>query len=60
MLDLRNTHKACGEPVLDWLILPELAVHPSDVWTHLVPFARAYKTLILAGLTYEELLPVHR
>ena len=41
---------------LDWLILPELAVHPRDVATHLIPFARAHKTLILAGVTYEELL----
>ena len=40
---------------LDWLILPELAVHPRDVKTHLIPFARAHKTMILAGLTYEEL-----
>jgi hypothetical protein len=40
---------------LDWLIFPELAVHPDDIKTHLVPFARAHKTVILAGLTYEEL-----
>jgi hypothetical protein len=54
MLDLRETHKG-SDGRLDWLILPELAVHPRDVTTHLVPFARAHKTLILAGLTYEEL-----
>lgn len=54
MLDLRETHKG-REGRLDWLILPELAVHPRDVRTHLVPFARAHKTIILAGLTYEEL-----
>lgn len=54
MLDLRETHKD-GDGRLDWLILPELAVHPRDVTTHLVPFARAHKTLILTGLTYEEL-----
>lgn len=54
MLDLRETHKG-REGRLDWLILPELAVHPRDVVTHLIPFARAHKTLILAGLTYEEL-----
>ena len=29
---------------------------PNDVDTHLVPFARAHKTMILAGLTYEEIL----
>lgn len=54
MLDLRETHKG-REGRLDWLILPELAVHPRDVRTHLVPFARAHKTIILAGLTYEAL-----
>jgi len=56
MLDLRNTHQG-SEGGLDWLILPELAVHPRDVRTHLVPFARAHKTIVLAGLTYERLLP---
>ena len=55
MLDLRETHKG-SEGRLDWLILPELAVHPSDVQTHLVPFARAHRAIILTGLTYEEIL----
>lgn len=54
MLDLRETHKK-GDGRLDLLIFPELAIHPDDVETHLVPFARAYKTIIFAGLTYEEL-----
>ena len=56
IMNLRNTHMENGNG-LDWLILPELAVHPKDVVTHLMPFARAHKTLILAGLTYEALLP---
>ena len=55
MLALRETHKG-RDGRLDWLILPELAVHPNDVGTHLVPFARAHKALILTGLTYEEVL----
>ena len=55
MLALRETHKG-SEGRLDWLILPELAVHPKDVRTHLVPFARAHRALILTGLTYEEVL----
>lgn len=54
MLDLRETHQG-RDGRLDWLILPELSVHPRDVKTHLVPFARAYKTIILAGLTYQNL-----
>ena len=54
MLDLRKTHEG-SDGCLDWLILPELAVHPLDVKTHLIPFARANRTLILTGLTYQEL-----
>jgi len=54
MLDLRETHHP-RDGRLDWLILPELAVHPQDVRTHLIPFARSHKTIILAGLTYETL-----
>jgi len=54
MLQLRETHLGkAGQ--LDLLILPELSVHPLDVETHLVPFARAYKTIILAGITYEKM-----
>ena len=55
MLVLRETHKR-SEGRLDWLILPELAVHPKDVRTHLVPFARAHRAMILTGLTYQEIL----
>lgn len=55
MLALRETHKG-SDGRLDWLILPELAVHPSDVQTHLVPFARAHRAIVLAGLVYEELI----
>ena len=55
MLVLRKTHQR-SDGRLDWLILPELAVHPKDVRTHLVPFARAHRAMILAGLTYEEIL----
>jgi len=54
MLDLRETHMGL-DGRLDWLILPELAVHPLDVKTHLIPFARKHKAIILAGLTYQEL-----
>jgi hypothetical protein len=55
MLDLRETHHT-RDGRLDWLILPELSVHPDDVRTHLIPFARAHKTIILAGLTYQEII----
>jgi len=54
MLHLRESHGSGGE--LDWLILPELAVHPDDVDSQLVPFARQHKTIILTGITYERFL----
>ena len=54
MLYLRKTHLE-DDGRLDWLILPELAVHPQDVKTHLLPFAQKYKSIILAGLTYQKL-----
>ncbi|HWT83721.1 MAG TPA: hypothetical protein VN648_33595, partial [Candidatus Methylomirabilis sp.] len=50
----RETHKG-RDGRLDWLILPELSVHPSDIRTHLVPFARKHRAIVLAGLTYEAL-----
>ena len=53
MLALRGTYGDGGRE-LDWLILPELSVHPQDVKTHLVQFAQQHKTLILAGLTYQK------
>ncbi|MBI4529621.1 MAG: RNA-directed DNA polymerase [Deltaproteobacteria bacterium] len=56
MLALRETHNE-SEGRLDWLILPELAVHPLDVATHLIPFARAHRTIVLAGMTYQEIFP---
>lgn len=51
-LRLRRAHIA-GRPVLDWLILPELAVHPEDVEL-LADFAREFRALVLAGVTYED------
>lgn len=55
---LRASHQEDQEHrgTLDWLILPELSVHPQDIVTHLFPFARAHKTTIFAGLTYQEVL----
>lgn len=53
MLKLRRTHES-DDGRLDLLIFPELAVHPEDIRTQLMPFARANKTLIVAGLTYDK------
>ena len=56
MLRLRGTLDE-KDSQIDWLIFPELAVHPSDVDTHLKPFARAYKSIILTGINYQEIFP---
>ena len=54
MMEFQGTaHPKCGPP--DLLILPELAVHPLDVRSHLLPFARAHGVTILTGVTYQEL-----
>ena len=54
MLRLRQAADSDRAP-LDLLILPELSVHPRDVRRHLMPFVRAHRVTILAGVTYEEL-----
>ena len=55
MLRVRLTHDHAGEPGkrnLDWLILPELAVHPDDVVPHIIPFVRDFRAIVLVGLVY--------
>lgn len=53
-LELRETHKE-KDGRLDLLVLPELAVHPSDISTHVIPFMRKHRTTVLTGVTYEEI-----
>jgi len=53
MLDARLSHlRDNPNPNLDWLILPELAVHPDDVVPLLLPVVRRHKCIVLAGLVY--------
>lgn len=53
MLDARMSHlRVHAIANLDWLILPELAVHPDDVVPLLLPVVRRYKCIVLAGLVY--------
>jgi hypothetical protein len=55
MLRVRLTHDHAGEPGkqnIDWLILPELAVHPEDIVPHLIPFVRDFRAIVLVGLVY--------
>jgi len=55
MLRVRETHRVQPRHdggLLDWLILPELAVHPDDVESILMPFVRAHRCILTAGLVY--------
>lgn len=53
MLDARLSHSRENTNAnLDWLILPELAVHPDDVVPLLRPVVCRYKCIVLAGLVY--------
>ncbi len=55
MLRVRETHienDRSDKRLLDLLVFPELSVHPQDVNTILVPFARRHRCIILAGLVY--------
>lgn len=50
MLRVRATHSQ--DVGLDFLLLPELAVHPEDVRSRLLPFVRKHGCWVFTGLTY--------
>lgn len=50
MLRVRATHRQ--DSGLDFLLLPELAVHPDDVRSRLLPFVRKHRCWVFTGLTY--------
>lgn len=50
MLRVRSTHRPGTG--LDFLLLPELSVHPDDVRTRLLPFVRKHRCWVFVGLTY--------
>lgn len=55
MLRVRLTHphgSGPPRPNLDWLIMPELAVHPDDVDSLLLPLVRDFRCIMLVGLVY--------
>jgi hypothetical protein len=54
-LRARETHRTLTRKdgqTLDWLVLPELAVHPADVDALLIPFVRRYHCMVFAGLVF--------
>ena len=55
MLRVRLTHPhGAGprRPNVDWLIMPELAVHTDDVDSLLLPIVRDFRCIMLVGLVY--------
>ncbi|MBK8129516.1 MAG: RNA-directed DNA polymerase [bacterium] len=54
MLRVRKTHRGMSDE-LDFVMFPELAVHPGDVARVLEPFALRHRCVILAGLVYHPL-----
>jgi hypothetical protein len=55
MLQLRETHQTQSRTdgcVVDLLVFPELAVHPLDIDTLILPFVRTHKCMALFGQVY--------
>ena len=56
MLDWRTSDQSHLHD-LDLLIFPELAVHADDIHSHLKPFAMKHKMIVVAGVTYRNVVP---
>ena len=55
MLRVRESHRGCSgadDIGLDLLIFPELAVHPEDMRSLILPFIRKHKCIVLCGMVY--------
>ena len=55
MLRVRESHRGCSgaEDIgLDLLVFPELAVHPEDMRSLILPFIRKHKCIVLCGMVY--------
>jgi hypothetical protein len=57
MLRVRDTHRKQirnDKRVIDLLIFPELAIHPHDINTRILPFVRKHRCLALFGQVYHQ------
>ena len=55
MLQVRETHQSQTRSdgrVIDLLVFPELAIHPLDINTFILPFVRTHKCMMLFGQVY--------
>jgi hypothetical protein len=59
MMSLRESHIHYEEN-LNLIVFPELSIHQEDIDSHLIPFVRKYKTIIVAGMSYSQIEPEHK
>ena len=53
MLHVRESHRCVmARRSINLLVFPELAVHPGDIDTFILPFVRKYRCLVLMGQVY--------
>lgn len=55
MLRVRESHRGCNgadDIGFDLLIFPELAIHPEDMRSLILPFIRKHKCIVLCGMVY--------
>lgn len=61
MLRIRETHvvqNRCDDRVIDLLAFPELAIHPQDIDSIVLPFIRDKKCIMIFGQVYHKQFPV--
>lgn len=51
MLQVRETHNEKGSGI-ELLVFPELAIHPADVRSHIVPFVYQHRCMVFAGMVF--------
>jgi hypothetical protein len=56
MLQVRETHNVSGAGV-EMLVFPELAVHPDDLNSHVVPFVLQHRCIVFAGMVFHRARP---
>lgn len=51
MLQVRETHCDNGSGI-ELLVFPELAIHPDDIDSHVVPFVKQHRCMVFAGMVF--------
>lgn len=56
MLQVRETHRDNGSGI-ELLVFPELAIHPADIESHIIPFVFQHRCMVFAGMVYHPASP---